>query len=281
MIKPLHKYLFLTLLAGIIFSTAPADVAAQSPSGTRTQDGTSPTLKTYLTQEEVSGKFLKQEAKILAALENNNTTAKRSMLAWLRHDYAIALFEYYKTYEEEIDLNSALSYAESATEIAPYTARFWKTFGLINLAAKMGMISDIQAEGSFKRVLDMDIKDGEARLMLIGILLKNREYEEAAEHYAVLFEQYPEKVIASDLHKMNLTFISADVAGWGVEIYDAYLKNRPDDGKILVAKSILLKADGYDAQALRLLNATISSTKTPQEIKTTARNLAAYWRNEQ
>jgi len=280
MIKQIHKHLFLTLFAGLIFSAAPTDVAAQSPSETNSQEDAPWTLKMVFDQETVNDEFLSQEEMILAELEQKNTKARRELLAWLRHDYAIVLAEYYKTLKDEDDLEKALNYSQSATEIAPQTVQFWKTFGLINLTAKIGMISDIQAEGSFRRVLELYSKDTGARLMLISIFLKNNEYKEAAEHYAILFEQQPEIIIASDLHKMNLTFISADVAGWGIEIYDAYLKKYPDNGKVLVAKSILLKADGYDAQASRLLGETISSTKSTQQIKTTARNLLTHWRAE-
>ncbi|MCF6293253.1 MAG: hypothetical protein L3J04_07665 [Robiginitomaculum sp.] len=278
MIKPLHKYLFLMLFAAVIFSTAPIDVAAQSPDDTKTQDDAPWTLKMFFAREDANFEFLSQETQILAELEQKNTKARRDLLAWLRHDHAIVLANYYKTLKGEDYLEQALNYSQSATEIAPQTVQFWKTFGLINLTAKMGMISDIQAEGSFRRVLELDSKDTEARLMLVGILLKNKEYKEAAEHYAILFKQNPEVIIASDLHKMNLTFISADVAGWGIEIYDAYLKKYPGNGKVLIAKSILLKADGYDAQALRLLGEALSSNNSTQQIKTTARNLLAHWK---
>ncbi len=269
--KPTHRHLFLLLLACVIFGVAPTHAAAQLANATSPQDDASSILE----------RFLSQEANILAELDRKNTKARRELLAWLRHDHAVTLARHYKTLKDETDLEKALAYSQSSTQLSPQTARFWKTYGLINLTANMGMISDIEAEGAFKRVLELDAKDTEARLMLIGLLLKDKEYEKAAGHYAVLFEQKPETVIANDLHRMNLTFISADIAGWGIEIYDTYLKEHPDDGKILVAKSILLKADGYDAQASRLLDETISSAKTAEAIKATARNLLAYWRDEQ
>ncbi|PCI43733.1 MAG: hypothetical protein COB49_11825 [Alphaproteobacteria bacterium] len=248
-------------------------------------------------------KLQAQETRILAELDQNNTKAKRTLLAWLRHDHAAVLFEDYKASKNETDLDAALAYADSATELSPDTARFWKTYGLINLASKRGMIADIEAEGAFRRVLEIAPNDGEARLFLIRFLLKDGEYKSAAEQYAILFASQPEIVIANDLHQMNLAFISADVAGWGLEVYDAYLKkiHLQDenlqimmdmfeapmdlnayvlDEKVQVAKSILLKAEHRDEEAIRLLKTVSIPPSTPENIRKVADYLLDYWENE-
>jgi tetratricopeptide (TPR) repeat protein len=219
-----------------------------------------------------------QEARLIAELEQNNRPAKRAFLAWLRHDRAAVMFEKYKATKDESDMDAALAYAESATELSPDTARIWKTFGFINLAAKRGMLTDIQAEGSFKRAIEINPEDAEARYIYIDILLKNEEYKHAAEQYVILFEQMPGIIIEGDLHKMNLAFISAGVAGWGVEIYDGYLDKHPKDPKVMIAKSILLRADDEKGDmAEKTLVAVIKAADTPENIKQTAKNIEDYW----
>jgi tetratricopeptide (TPR) repeat protein len=224
------------------------------------------------------------EARLLNDLDRNNTKIRRKALAWMRHDQAVAMFESYRRSGDRNELLFALSRAESATQLAPDVAQFWRIFGLLNLVADIGLVGEMQAEGAFRRILELKPEDMEARRLLIELLIGQREYGEAAQHFAFLFEFDPRAMIERDLTRMNMVLIKADLTGWGIKIYDRFIEtlatNRGPGDDLLplaIAKAELLKADTRDEEAAEMLLSVYGYTSGHGKEGQRAQELLMFW----
>ncbi|MFH2007616.1 MAG: tetratricopeptide repeat protein [bacterium] len=217
-----------------------------------------------------------------------DTPAKRAYLAKIRHE--VALLYYARCRRRQAlaarrkatapsaasqlekralaDLDKAATYAMIAAHGAPTKPRFWRTLGYLSTKLGLGPGSDAQAHGAFERALALDPSDELSRLALIDVLVANRQYGEAAKHYASLLRQNPTTTPRQRLRRMTVNFVLADLPAWGVRIYDEHLKRFPKDHEVLVGKAMLLKSQGGDAPAKQLLDHLVAlPALQPQTVK--------------
>jgi len=210
-------------------------------------------------------------------LIEHKTPAARRYLAWIRHDYAVKLFRQFSATKSMADLDTGLKYAQSATELAPDVATFWRVLAMGALSFPDGELTPLIAESALIRVLEIEPNDRASRRILIDHYVGIGEPDNAVEHFQYLLKTLQGRTADFDTIKMAYACLEGDQIGRCRVSLETAIDKQPGLSEARIALAILYWAQQMERKAMGMLERVSVDAMALQESRTVAKQLKAHW----
>jgi|GEM_PF-7075391 len=218
------------------------------------------------------------EKKAFELLVKTKSPAARRYLAWIRHDHAIRLIRSYHQTQNLADLDVGIGYAQSATELAPDVAAFWRVLAMGAMSLPKGDLTPLIAESALVRVLEIEPDDRISRRRLIDHYVGLGEYAEAVPHFIKLMKTLEEDHFDFDAVKMAYACMEGERIGLCRAELEQTVEARPALADARIALAILYRTQQLEGRALKTIQGVVSDAKASPEAKAAAKQLAAHWK---
>lgn len=187
---------------------------------------------------------------------------------------------FYQSWEKNgniTDLQKALVYADSATQLAPDHEQGWVLLGMIHSVMHSDEEALLAATDAFIRAIDINPANGAAQLLLAHVLMRQGRFWSAIEQYESLFDKSEAMITGINTAPLALSYVLDNRTLAGIQYFQQLSAKHPDKACLMLPQAVLLHSNGGSSEAMALLNKVINSDSAKEPDRDYARQLLAKW----